>query len=450
VEQLVVGTATPRTVVLADGRSRRGEVDEPTRRVAVRLAAGTVVILATLMLVGYFASEQLARREALSDVRAMTESVTNAAVEPHADLLVQGDPTALAELDDAVRNHLLVDGPIERVKLWTADGRIVYSDARELVGQVFPLSEGKRAVLRTGVSSTAISDLDDPENRLDRSDGAPLLEVYAAVQSSQGPLLFEAYMDDALVRERQHQVLGTITWVAVLGLVLFGVAQLWLATACLRWLQRERGRLAQQSAATVEEQRRQVARDLHDGVVQDLLGAGLLVNGAVAPLTEAGRSVSAEALRAAEVGIRSSIRSLRTMIIDIYPATLRSAGLAAALMDLVDPVRTHGTLVHLDLPEDLDLPDHLEAALYRTAQEAVRNATRKGRATELSLTVRTHAETVELEVRDDGAGFDPDRLPADGHLGLRGAADHAEALGGVLEVTSAPGAGTSLRMVLPR
>ena len=193
-----------------------------------------------------------------------------------------------------------------------------------------------------------------------------------------------------------------------------------------------------------------MARDLHDGVVQDLIGATYLINAGTGPLRAAGQPDAAEALHGAEASIRTSVRSLRSLLIDLYPANLRSSGLRAALLDLIDPVQARGVEVHLDLPDDLELPDHLEVALYRAAREAVRNAVRSGRATEIRVTVRPAGDRLVLTVRDNGDGFDPAAPVAAGHLGLRGLADEAEVLGGTLEVTSAPGQGTELRLVLPR
>jgi two-component system NarL family sensor kinase len=80
----------------------------------------------------------------------------------------------------------------------------------------------------------------------------------------------------------------------------------------------------------------------------------------------------------------------------------------------------------------------------------VRNAASSGRATKVWLSIRPTVGHVELVVSDDGAGFDPGRPAAEGHLGLRALADEAEVLGGMLTVTSAPGQGTELRLVLPR
>jgi len=447
-----VDTREPRTVVLADGRGTPGQRDETTRRVFVRMAVGTALILVAILVGGYFASARLAQNEVLANIRSMNEAITHTLVEPTGDRLRAGDPDALAALDDAVHGHLLPETPIERVKLWTHDGRIVYSDEEELIGQSFPLTDKLLGVLRSDGSSTAVSDLSADENLLERTGGdTRMLEVYTAVHPDDGEnLLFEAYVRYDILEQRQREIIASFAGIGLVALGLLAVLQLWLASANLRWLQRERTRMARRSAEAVEEQRRQMARDLHDGVVQDLIGAGYLVNAGTGPLWAAGQPDAAEALHGAEASIRTSVRSLRSLLIDLYPANLRSSGLRAALLDLIDPVQARGVEVHLELPDDLELPDHLEVALYRTAREAVRNAVRDGHAGELSMTLRLTAEGVELTVRDDGDGFDPTAPVAEGHLGLRGLADEAEVLGGVLAVTSAPGHGTELRLVLPR
>jgi two-component system NarL family sensor kinase len=258
------------------------------------------------------------------------------------------------------------------------------------------------------------------------------------------------YVRYDVLEQRQHRVLTDFSGIGLLGLGLFAASQLWLAWTNLRWLRRERAHMSVRSAEAVEEQRRRVARELHDGVVQDLIGAAYLVNGGRAPLEAAGRADAAEALHHAETSIRTSVRSLRSLLIELYPTSLRSAGLGAALLDLVDPIQARGTDVHVDLPDLLDLPDHLEAALYRAAREGLRNAVHNGRATSIRLSIRLTADNVELVVKDDGVGFDPRQPAASGHLGLRAVADEAEVLGGVLEVTSALGHGTELRLALPR
>ena len=122
------------------------------------------------------------------------------------------------------------------------------------------------------------------------------------------------------------------------------------------------------------------------------------------------------------------------MLVEIYPPSLRDAGLRAALSDLASPLAAHDIEATVDLPEDLQFPADVEALLYRAAQEAIRN-------------VVTHARA-----RHVGVGFDPKRLanrPAEGHVGLRVLADLAADAGGRFEVVSHPGNGTRVHLEVP-
>jgi len=172
--------------VLADGRGASGKKNRPVRRAFIRMAVGTAVTLVTIVIGGYFASVRLAEREVLANVRTLNEVVARTLIEPTGDRLRDGDAVALAALDDAVRTHLLPDTPVERVKVWAADGRIIYSDQRELIGRVYPLADDQLEVLRSGVSSTDVSDLSRHENEFERGRGETrLFEVYTGVPTGQ-------------------------------------------------------------------------------------------------------------------------------------------------------------------------------------------------------------------------------------------------------------------------
>jgi signal transduction histidine kinase len=439
-------------VVLADGRRAHRHTRPLASRLFVRLAAGTLLALVTLGAAGWAASSHLAEREALADVRSLAEVTARTVVEPHADQLADSDPAALATLDDVVRGHLLTGTAIRRVKLWTPEGRILYSDVPELVGQTFPLGEDQRSVLRDGVTSTEVSDLEADENRFETAQDHRLIEVYTPVRADDGrQLLLEAYVRTDLVRQRQSDVLAALTWVAVLTLAAFGAAQLWLAFTSVRWARRERTRLAADTARADDDRRRLLARDLHDGVVQDLIGTSLLLRGVEEPLRSAGHRAALSVLAQAQTTLRTSIRGLRSTVITVYPATLRRAGLPAALTDLVAPLQGRGVDVTLDLPDDAaSLPEPLETAVHRAAAEALRNAAVHADPTSVELCLEVTDAEVRLRVRDDGAGFDPTTPPVAGHIGLPGLADEVDALGGVLTVASAPGRGTELTLVLPR
>ena len=89
------------------------------------------------------------------------------------------------------------------------------------------------------------------------------------------------------------------------------------------------------------------------------------------------------------------------------------------------------------------------ALVWRVAQEAVRNVARHARASRMSLTVRRDGAALVLEVVDDGVGFDPGATSGDGHYGLRAAGSLVREHGGSMEVESAPGSGTMVRVEVP-
>ena len=133
--------------------------------------------------------------EALRDAKQLTRVTALSAVEPDlTDRSLTGDPAALARLDRTVRTRVL-RSPVVRVKLWTLDGRIVYSDARPLIGRRFALDPGERRARADRRASTAdLSDAGEPENVFERGLGK-LLEVYLPVRTPDGhPLLYEEYL----------------------------------------------------------------------------------------------------------------------------------------------------------------------------------------------------------------------------------------------------------------
>ena len=206
--------------------------------------------------------------------------------------------------------------------------------------------------------------------------------------------------------------------------------------------------MLQRSLAASEVERRRIATDLHDGVVQDLAGVALTLAGAARDrgMPEAPAAV----FEHAATSIRSSITALRTTLVDIYPPELVRDGLRSVLMDLA---ADSAVIVHCDLADLPDqLPDPLAQALYRVAREALRNVNLHAGARTATLRAGSTGPTTWIEIRDDGAGFDPDTLAlrvAEGHLGLMGLDGLARDAGGRFSVVSAPGDGTTVRAEFP-
>jgi signal transduction histidine kinase len=204
----------------------------------------------------------------------------------------------------------------------------------------------------------------------------------------------------------------------------------------------------QRAVEASEAERRRIARDLHDGVVQELAGtafalSGTAREGSVPPDVRHELSGSSEALR-------RSLRQLRSLLVEIHPPGLNAAGLAAALEDLTSSAATAGIATSVSVSGVGGVPDHVVTLVWRVAQEAIRNAVRHAHASSLSVDVSGDERQVRLTVRDDGVGFDPAVSPPGGSYGLRGLQSLVEDGGGRVQVESSLGAGTTVTMVARR
>lgn len=406
------------------------------------LLAVVVIVLGTSEL-----AHRAAAEEAVADARATTEVLAHSVAEPALPRgLVTGDAAAIDRFDRQVLDRLLV-GDVDRVKIWTADGHIVYSDETRLIGDVFPLGEEEREVLEGGSTEAEVSDLSRPENRYERDTGG-LLEVYTRIESPEGdPLLFEAYYSAEAIATRQEQVFAQfrpITLTALGMVVLVATGLLWLLTRRLRRSAEEREHLLRAAVDASDAERVRIARDLHDGVVQDLAGASFTVSAVARSngLPDAARS----GLETAGESLRTSLRGLRSLMVEIYPPDLHAEGLGAALDDLLAPAAAAGITASARVTDAERASDDAVALVWRVAQEAVRNALRHSGARTLTVTVDGVGDSLVLVVEDDGRGFDPGRRPGAEHFGLRGLDGLIAEAGGRLDVRSAPGAGTTIRL----
>jgi two-component system, NarL family, sensor kinase len=446
------------TVTRATATGRTDTAPPRLRRVFVQVAAAAAVVLAVVAVAGAVASRKIAEREAVHDAAATTDLLAESAVQPAVtDDLLTGSPSAVEAMDTVVRRSVLGDSVV-RVKLWTPDGRIVYSDEPRLVGSTFALGEEEQDVLAHPMTHAEVSDLSRPENRFEQGRGR-LLEVYRPVWTPSGqPLLFETYLPYDTVSTRTGQLwrgFAGITVSSLLLLIVLMLPILWRLLDRLRAAHDQRVQLLEHAvdASTVERQR--VAASLHDGVVQELAGASFAVAGAADRARTEGHEDIAGTLSTASDAVRGAVAGVRSLLVDIYPPSLSSAGLVAALTDLVATSSTRDVDVRLVLPPDgwTGLDGDGERLVYRVAQEALRNAVRHARAAHVVLRVDEEPGLVTLTVSDDGVGFDPVAVlatPPEGHLGLRVMADLAEQAGAQLSVASAPGAGTRWRLVVVR
>ncbi len=261
----------------------------------------------------------------------------------------------------------------------------------------------------------------------------------------------------------------TAPWLAVVLLLpVVGVGLLWIRRSRrLRHEQHQADAARRHLAAGREKERQRIARDIHDGPVQDLYALRMHLAAAdrSVPFPETDNSPDASLLHASESGLPLDrhlldvIAELRTISEDLRPPALGPFGLSAALVDCAERFRER--YPGLDLQTHIDrleteapvLDDETRLVLFRIAQEALNNAARHAHATTVAIRLEIGATVIRLGVTDDGTGFEvPDdvsSLADEGHFGIVGMAERAAAVQGTFSLDSAPGSGTSIEVRVP-
>lgn len=216
-------------------------------------------------------------------------------------------------------------------------------------------------------------------------------------------------------------------------------------------------RFAERMVEWQEHERRRMAGEIHDGISQRIVSLFFHLS-AAADAIPGSPGVAAEQVARAQELAGAALDETRSAIAGLRPPVLDDLGLAASLESL-----GHGfpTLeVRVDAAA-LSMAEHAETAVYRTAQEALQNAAKHAGAQTVQVRLHRQNDRVVLEVTDDGSGFDPAAavpsaavpsaaVPAGPTgFGLSGMRERAELLGGRLELTSAPGRGTTVRLSIP-
>lgn len=207
-----------------------------------------------------------------------------------------------------------------------------------------------------------------------------------------------------------------------------------------------------QRADAREEERRRLARDLHDGPAQSMAAALFGVDLAITTLDRAPVTAREELLRAREL-LRDALDDLRGLMQGLRPKLLEERGLVAALHAIAAVTPLWGPAIAVEtrgMPEGYRLPADIELAMFRVAQEAVSNARRHGAAAHVTVALERSPGMASLSVADDGAGFPARIRTVTGRgQGLPGMHERAEQLGGTLAIESTPGVGTRVALSIP-
>jgi PAS domain S-box-containing protein len=194
-------------------------------------------------------------------------------------------------------------------------------------------------------------------------------------------------------------------------------------------------------------ERNRLARELHDSVTQAIYSLTLMAEAGRRMLDMNEIAVVKNLLGRLALTAQQSLKEIRLLVYELRPGILQTAGLVGAIQQRLDAVEKRAGLeTRLLVNGPVEMPSHVEEALYRIIQEALNNSLKHAWATQVQVNLRTDGMTVEMEIKDNGQGFDPAILKNTGGLGLASMRERVERLGGTLDIQSAPGQGMSLKI----
>jgi signal transduction histidine kinase len=211
----------------------------------------------------------------------------------------------------------------------------------------------------------------------------------------------------------------------------------------------QRQRLLRMVITAQEDERKRIARELHDETTQSLAVLAMGLETAAAALRSGGPQPRLDEVKALAV---RTLEEVHRLILDLRPAVLDDLGLFSALRWYAERnLASRGIAVRCEIAElDRRLAPEVEIALFRIGQEAMNNIARHAGAESVLIQLGAAGDELRIEIEDDGQGFDPAVARTDRpHYGLMGIRERAELLGGSARIESAPGRGTRLEIRVP-
>jgi two-component system NarL family sensor kinase len=434
---------------------RRGRKESFASRSEIRVALTRFLLVGFVSLVlvaipTVLLFENIAKDRALNAAMANWRNLSIDLLAPQTTSgVIARDPAAVARIDAVVRPGIQ-DGSIVRIKIWDMTGHVLYSDEPKLIGRVYPLPEAVTLLHGRASSVAEVSSLASHENEFERGRGPQeLVEVYTLARAITGQqLVFEAYFPTSVYNQEEHALLAQMAPVGLAALIALNLAQLPSALNLARRVQRSRKsreRLLVHAVAAADHERRQLAQELHDDVIQDLAGVGY----ALSSLDEHLDSQNRPVVERLGMTVRRDVGLLRDMVTQLYPRDLDPQSLARSLSDLGTSLRQAGANVEVDVDENLALDEMTATLVYRVARETLHNAEKHAQPQNVDVRLTQARSRTVLTVMDDGRGFEPTAEAAPGHFGLGLIRDTVAEAGGTFLVDSGIGRGTRVELSLP-
>jgi signal transduction histidine kinase len=380
-------------------------------------------------------------------------------------------------------DRIFIDGPLHRevlrFKFWDANGRIDYSNDHAQIGHIFPV-EGRLAAAFAGKVQAQISDLKEIDNLPEQINWDQLLEIYVPIRSTTDGRVFavaEFYLSVENLK-REIRAAKERSW----GLVALSTIAIYLllynlvrrATNTINEQQRDLRHQLQQLRAVLDENDRmreqlreagvsttalneefllRIAADLHDGPAQTIAFAlmrfdefAVTCQGCMSSQEEVSQELSS-----IQSALQSSLRDVRKISSGLAIPGMTEMTLADTARRAVrDFERLSGQTVKIEIDETLSkAPLAVKITVYRLLQESLTNCWRHAPGGSPQVQVKKNDGQVLVTITDHGAGFDPQSAAIGGRLGLTFMRERVRLLGGIFEIDSAPGHGTSIRARLP-
>ncbi|TAN47828.1 MAG: sensor histidine kinase [Betaproteobacteria bacterium] len=383
---------------------------------------------------------------------------------------------------DKLLHGTMLGERIVAFKLWSRDGRVLYSTDLTQIGLRSEITPALAAAFR-GETQSRMFALEDEQRRLQGAHGSELIEIYAPVrQPKTGLILTVAEIDqttdilDQTVGAAQAQswmaviAAATLMYLLLAALIMPAsntliaqkqqlqekVSELTNLLAEKEQVHERVARAAGGTTARYERSLHRIAVDLHDGPVQGIALAAMRLE-TLADVCRAcsaaigAKSTVAEDFKRLQDALNSAQQDVRSLSKGLHLPNIEELSLGDVARRVVrDYKSSSGMDVELtinNVPEDGPLP--VKITLFRLLQESLANGFRHGGAVKQHIVLGTSNNRLEVAVRDDGRGFDPQAAQTEGHLGLQGMRERVEVLGGTFYLWSAVGQGTVVRADIP-
>jgi signal transduction histidine kinase len=433
------------------------------------------ILLAGTLLIGRWIGDQV-EESVVRRIGGVTALYVDSFVSPHVQVLLRAEdlePADRQALSDLLA-HTALGQKIAGLKIWRADGRVLYSSDPSQIGKLYPIDEGLADALRGDIFSE-ISERSDAEEH-----GQPLprvIETYTPIHADRlGKIIAVAEFyqvpdevdREAAAAQRQSWMTFAATMLTMY-LLLFAVvrrgsetivrqqrdlseklAQLTSLNAQNAVLHQRVRRAAERATALNENFLQRLSADLHDGPGQDL-GFALMQLQTVNSTCAEGAECAAKSLAPVRAAVQSALTDLRAISADLQLPDIHHLTLSELVARVVRDYETK-TSAKVDLDcavPDVNASTRIKITLCRVLQESLANCFRHAQGKNCHVTVRGDQESLTLEVRDEGPGFQPGTGRRHGRLGLAGMRERVEVVGGTFTIDSAANQGTTVRAILP-